>query len=90
MPKRKIDFDDEYVDDTNVSNKKNKKGDDTVSKKIPKIKLENCPPVSSLKDLVNIGKANKFYKNINSIMLWDILPYLEELDNMIGMKKLKS
>jgi stage V sporulation protein K len=89
MPKRKIDFDDEYVDDTIVP-KKNKKGDDNVSKKIPKIKLENCPPVSSLKDLVNIGKANKFYKNINSIMLWDILPFLEELDNMIGMKKLKE
>jgi SpoVK/Ycf46/Vps4 family AAA+-type ATPase len=56
----------------------------------PKIKLENCPKIDNLKDLIEVGKTNKFYKNINSIMLWDILPYLIELDEMIGMNGLKE
>jgi len=56
----------------------------------PRIKLENCPPVENLKDLINVGKTSLFYKNINVIMLWDILPFLIELDNMIGMESLKE
>jgi len=59
-------------------------------KKRPKIILENTPPVNSIKDLIDVGKTAKFYKNINVIMLWDILPYLEELETMIGMKSLKE
>ena len=79
MAKRKIFSDD---DDDNSKNDKNKKR--------PKIIFESCPPVSSIKDLINIGKTNKFYKNINILILWDILPYLEELDNMIGMEGVKE
>jgi replication-associated recombination protein RarA len=56
----------------------------------PRIKLDNCPPVENLKDLINVGKTSLFYKNINVIMLWDILPQLIELDNMIGMESLKE
>ena len=56
----------------------------------PRIKLENCPPVENLKDLINVGKKSLFYKNINVIMLWDILPFLIELDDMIGMESLKE
>jgi SpoVK/Ycf46/Vps4 family AAA+-type ATPase len=59
-------------------------------KKRPKIILDNTPPVNSIKELIEVGKTLKFYKNINSIMLWDILPYLEELDSMIGMDSLKE
>ncbi len=33
----------------------------------PRIKLENCPPVENLKDLINVGKTSLFYKNINVI-----------------------
>lgn len=59
-------------------------------KRRPKIILENTPPVSSIKELIEVGKTLKFYKNINVIMLWDILPYLEELDSMVGMNSLKE
>jgi SpoVK/Ycf46/Vps4 family AAA+-type ATPase len=92
MVKRKIVYDDEDDDytidcDTHPSTETKKR---KIEKKAPKLNLENCPSVSSLKDLINIGKTNKFYKNINNVMLWDILPFLEELDNMIGMKTLKE
>ena len=93
MPKRRLfDDDDDDDDEDYVEEKKEEKKLDKkpVPNKKPKLKLENCPPVSSIKDLIAVGKQNKFFKNINSIMLWDILPYLEELDNMIGMKSLKE
>ena len=66
--------------------------DQPEAKKITRsrIKLDNCPPVENLKDLIEIGKKSLFYKNINVIMLWDILPCLIELENMIGMNSLKE
>lgn len=56
----------------------------------PKIKLEDCPPVKSLKDLIEISRSIKFFKNLDILMLWRISPYLEELDKMIGMESLKQ
>ena len=53
-------------------------------------KLENSPSVNSIRDLIEIGKTIKFYKNIDTIMLWKIIPYLEQLDKMIGMQSLKE
>jgi len=60
-------------------------------KYIPKKpKLETLPPINSIDDLIEIGSSSKFYKNINVLMLWDILPHLIELKNMIGMKSVKE
>lgn len=56
----------------------------------PKIKFEDLPVIKTLDDLINVAEANKWYKNINNIMLWDILPYLKELQTMIGMKSVKE
>ena len=56
----------------------------------PRNKLENAPSVNSLKDLIKIGQTIKFYKNIDTVMLWRITQYLEELDNMIGMESVKE
>ena len=84
MPKRKTFSDNEEEDIEIISVKKNN------NKKRPKIIFEDCPPVKSIKDLIIIGKTNKFYKNIDMLVLWDILPYLEELDNMIGMESVKE
>lgn len=85
--KRKIIYsdDEEYLVEENTSNKKQKKN---ITR--PKLIIENSPPVNNLKDLISIGKTLKFYKNIDSIILWEILPYMEELDNMIGMQSLKD
>lgn len=54
------------------------------------LKLENAPPVNSIRDLIEIGKSIRFYKNLDTVMLWRITPYLEQLDKMIGMKSLKE
>ena len=53
-------------------------------------KLEKSPPITCIFDLIKIGHSIKLYKNINSIMLWRINPYLEELNSLIGMKMLKE
>ena len=53
-------------------------------------KLENPPSVNSIRDLIEVGKSIKFYKNLDTIMLLKIIPYLEELDKMIGMESLKN
>ncbi len=56
----------------------------------PILKLENAPAVHSIHDLIELGKSIRFYKNIDTIMLWRITPYLEKLDKMIGMQSLKE
>jgi replication-associated recombination protein RarA len=56
----------------------------------PVLKLENAPPVNSIHDLIEIGKSIRFYKNLDTVMLWRITPYLEMLDKMIGMETLKE
>jgi SpoVK/Ycf46/Vps4 family AAA+-type ATPase len=63
------------------TNRKNKRA---------KIIYENAPPINNIKDLIEIGKSMCFYKNIDSVMLFKIVPYLEELDKMVGMVKLKE
>lgn len=65
-------------------NKKNK-----VKKKQPVV-LDNAPPINCLRDLVEIGHSIKLYKNIDTVMLWRISPYIEELDNLVGMNSLKE
>ena len=56
----------------------------------PRIKLENAPVVSTIKDLISLSNSFKFYKNIDIVMLWRIAPFLKELDDMIGMESLKE
>jgi hypothetical protein len=60
------------------------------SPKRKKSKFESLPPIKNLDDLIKIGLSNKFYKNIDIFTLWEILPYLQELNEMIGMKSLKE
>lgn len=55
-----------------------------------KIKFEPLPPCSSLDDLIKIGQTMKFYKNFDVVVLWEILPHLIELQNLIGMAKVKE
>lgn len=64
--------------------------DKRKTKRNKTIPLENSPPVHTLEDLISLGKQIKFYKNINSVMLWKITPHLDRLNNMVGMKKLKE
>ena len=80
--------------------KRNRKMEDeeilTVKKKRKKsrlksrLKLPSAPPVNSIHELIEIGKSIKYYKNLDTIALWRITPYLEELDAMIGMENLKK
>lgn len=59
-------------------------------KSIKPVILDNAPPINCLHDLVEIGHSIKLYRNIDTIMLWRISPYLEQLDNLIGMHSLKE
>jgi SpoVK/Ycf46/Vps4 family AAA+-type ATPase len=61
-----------------------------TDKKRPKIVFEDCPPISCLKDLIELGKKGIFFKNINNISLWNVLEQLEELHSMVGIDKVKE
>jgi SpoVK/Ycf46/Vps4 family AAA+-type ATPase len=52
--------------------------------------LPEAPPINSLHDLVEIGHSIQLYRNIDSVMIWRITPYLEQLNNLIGMEELKK
>jgi SpoVK/Ycf46/Vps4 family AAA+-type ATPase len=54
------------------------------------LKLKNAPPVNSIQDLIKISHTLLFYKNINTLMLRRISPFLEQLNNLIGMQELKE
>ena len=75
-------------------NKKRKDMNEQYKKKSkrrkPRIKLAEAPPITCIQDLIEIGHSVRFYKNLDSIMLWRITPYLEELNLLIGMKSLKE
>lgn len=53
-------------------------------------KFETAPYVSNLEELINIGKELKKFSNIDCYALWNCLPYLEDLNNMIGLSSLKQ
>lgn len=61
-----------------------------IKRQRPRIKLEDAPPVHSLKNLIELSNSFKFYKNLDIVMLWRIAPYLQELDKMVGMESLKE
>lgn len=63
--------------------------DKSRNNKRPRFNVEKYS-VNSIKDLIKIGNSFNFYKNIDIVMLWRILPHLEELDKMIGMNSLKE
>jgi len=56
----------------------------------PRLKLENAPAVTGLKDLIELGESFKLYKNVDTAMLWRITPHLKELQELIGMESLKE
>lgn len=76
--KRKLYF--EMEERTNITKRRRKL----------KLVLEDAPPVFNINDLIVLGKSIKYYKNLDTVMLWNITPYLEELDKMIGLKSLKE
>lgn len=53
-------------------------------------KLLKSPPITCLEDLIEVSHSIQLYKNVDSVMLWRITPYLIELNNLIGMKSLKD
>lgn len=62
----------------------------TEKRRKHRLKFEKVPNINSIQNLIEIGMSIRFYKNIDSVMLWRILPYLEELNALVGMTKLKQ
>lgn len=55
-----------------------------------RLRLMDCPPVKNLEDLINVGDRGVIYNNINIVALWNILPHLKKLRDMIGMETVKQ
>jgi len=53
-------------------------------------RLDKPPKIENLSDLISFTKSGKLCKNIDSIALTNILPYLEELHSLIGMESVKQ
>ena len=52
--------------------------------------LQTCPEVIDISSLIEIAQRKITFRNINSSILWNILPELIKLNNMIGMDNLKQ
>lgn len=50
----------------------------------------NAPPIKNLDELITLGESDKIYSNIDMNMLHSILPYLKDLQSLIGLTKLKE
>lgn len=48
------------------------------------------PELNTIKDIIALDKSGNSYHGIDMVMLKNISPYLEELNEMIGMTKLKE
>ena len=48
------------------------------------------PEINNLVDLISISESGKKYTNIDAEIIKNILPYIKELNALIGMKKLKE
>lgn len=93
MQKRKSEYNSPYSQKKKTFKKYSLNSSSSSESKISvetKIKLLDCPKVENLKDLIKLGETYKFYKNIDVKILWDVLPYLTELDMMIGMQSVKE
>lgn len=73
--------------------KENSKDNEPPTKKRKKRKRQEfilAPSIDNLSSLIEIGQTGVHYSNINMEMLWNTLPDLIQLNNLIGMKKLKT
>lgn len=71
-------------------NLKRKFNSDVKKSKKHDLILETPPPINSIRDLIEIGKSLRLFKNIDNAMLWKIIPHLEDLEKMIGMNSVKE
>lgn len=56
-----------------------------------KTKPQEIPPdVNTLQDLIDMAQSGKKYANINNEMLWKITAQLIDINEMVGMEKLKK
>lgn len=55
-----------------------------------RFKLKDLPVVNNINDLIKIGKTYDLYRDFDNVMLWNIIPYLEDMDNLVGMDMLKE
>lgn len=49
-----------------------------------------APEIKDLESLIELAQTKIRYSNINVEILWNVLPELQKLNEMIGMKKLKE
>lgn len=59
-------------------------------KKKARFNFKLAPKITSLSSLIELAQTKIYYSNIKVEKLWNILPELLELQNMIGMRKLKE
>ena len=62
----------------------------SVQRRVVASSLETAPEVTNIQDLIEIAQRRVRYQNLDSDVLWRLLPELIRLNEMIGMDGLKS
>lgn len=63
------------------------KGGEKPLRKRPR---RECPSIKNLNDLISVAESRLIYHNIDVVALWNILPHLYKLRDMIGMESVKK
>lgn len=50
---------------------------------------KNITEINDIKSLIKLGTSIRLNNKINLIVLWKIMPYLQQLDRMVGMENVK-
>ena len=81
---------DSIVGITNPPKKRLLDNSNKKKKKKVRFNFKLAPKITSLSSLIELAQTKINYSNIKVAKLWNILPELLELQNMIGMRKLKN
>lgn len=65
-------------------------GENSGTRRLHVRSLETAPEVTNIQDLIEIAQRRVRYQNLDSDVLWALLPELIRLNEMIGMDGLKS
>ena len=55
-----------------------------------RLKLSEPPTIKNLVDLIRVGERFVIYQHLDTIALWNILPDLKKLNELIGMESVKQ
>ena len=73
-----------------IKSPETEKHNQVKTRRSTRLRIKEASHINSLDDLIKIGQNIKCHKSIDTVLLWKLTPYLEELNNLVGMTSLKE